>query len=133
MGRVRILLVGIAGVGVFMAGCGTLNMCSINEQLTNAHLALQAAETAGAKTMALVELQHAQDTLAIAKEAYTGRNFKRVLEFAKKSLLHAKLAQARSEQKYAEKKLAELKEEIKSREDTSSSFRFSTGRESEEP
>lgn len=133
MGRVGILLIGLAGVGIFMAGCGTLNMRSADKQLTNACLALQAAEAAGARAMAEVELRQARDMLAIAKEASVGRNFKRAWEFAEKALIHAKLAQARSEQKHAEEKLAELKEEIKTMEDTASPSRFSAGRESEEP
>ncbi len=134
MGRqARSLLIGLTGMGIFMAGCGTLNPRLTNEHLTNARLALETAEAAGAKTMAKVELRHAQDTLAIAKAAYAGRDFKRALKFAKKVLIYAKLAQVRSEQKYAEKKLAELKAEIKTREASSSSPQFPAGQESEEP
>jgi len=132
-GQVRLLLIGLAGTGIFMAGCGTLNMRLSNEQLTNTRLVWQAAEAAGAKTMAAVEYRHAQDTLAIAEKAYAGRNFKLALKFAKKALLYAQLAQTRSEQKSAEKKLAELKEEIETMDDASSAPRFSVGQESEEP
>ncbi|MCK5242691.1 hypothetical protein KAR34_09585, partial [bacterium] len=50
---------------------------------------------------------------AIAKDAYANEAFERSFDFAKKATIYALVAKARTEQKQAEQKLADLKGQLK--------------------
>jgi hypothetical protein len=84
------------------------------EQLTNARVAVEAAERVDAKTFSPENLRHAQDALAIAGDAYTGREFDRSFAFAKKATIYARVAKSQTEQKLAEEKLNGAREQLSS-------------------
>jgi len=102
----------IMGVFFLVSACGSIDTRATVEQLTNARVAVEAAEKMEAKTFAPTELRHAQDALAIAKDAYANEAFTRAFDFAKKATIYALVAKARTEQKKAEKKLAVLKDQL---------------------
>lgn len=117
------MLAGVALVSAgVLAGCGSLDTRSTVEQLTNARVAVEAAEKADAKTWAPEELRQAQDALAIARDAYANKIFERTFQFAKKATIYARVAKARTEQKTAENKLSSLKEQLTAVESQIQSF-----------
>jgi hypothetical protein len=89
---------------VISAGCGTVETQMTVEQLTNARVAVEAAERADAKKLSSENLRHAQDALAIANDAYAGKEVERAFAFAKRATIYARVAKAQSEQKQAEDK-----------------------------
>jgi hypothetical protein len=104
----------VLGFSLLLAGCGTLDTRTTVEQLTNARVAVEAAESADAKTFSPENLRHAQDALAIAGDAYTGREFERAFAFAKKATIYARVAKSQTEQKRAEDKLNGAREQLAS-------------------
>jgi|GEM_PF-6238278 len=94
------------------AGCAAMDTRQVVEQLTNARIAVEAAEKDDAKHYAEDVLRRAQDALAIAKDAYANKIFPRAFDFAKKATLYARVAKARTEQKKAEQRLAGLREQL---------------------
>jgi len=102
----------LAGVLLLAAGCGTVETRMTVEQLTNARIAVEAAERAGAKDLSPENLRHAQDALAIANDAYAGKEFERSFSFAKKATIYARVAKSQSEQKNAEELLQSAQKEL---------------------
>ncbi|MEW6516413.1 MAG: DUF4398 domain-containing protein [candidate division FCPU426 bacterium] len=96
----------------WVAGCGSVDTRSTVEQLTNARVAVETAEQAGAATYAAEDLRQAQDAKAIALDAYANKDFERTFQFAKKATIYARVAQAKTEQKAAEAKLNAVKEQV---------------------
>lgn len=105
-------LLGTALAVAVLAGCGSLDTRPTVEQLTNARVAVEAAEKADAKTHSPEELRQAQDALAIARDAYANKIFDRTFQFAKKATIYARVAKARTDQKTAENKLGSLKTQL---------------------
>jgi hypothetical protein len=87
---------------VVLVGCGTMETHTTVEQVTNARVAVAAAENADAKHLSPESLRRAQDALAIAGDAYTNREYERAFSFAKQATLYARVARAQSETKQAE-------------------------------
>jgi hypothetical protein len=104
----------VLGFSLLLAGCGTLDTRTTVEQLTNARVAVEAAERADAKTFSPENLRHAQDALAIAGDAYTGREFERAFAFAKKATIYARVAKSQTDQKRAEDKLNGARDQLAS-------------------
>ena len=104
----------VFGLCLLLAGCGTLDTRTTVEQLTNARVAVEAAEQADAKNFSPDNLRHAQDALAIASDAYSGREFERAFTFAKKATIYARVAKSQTEQKRAEEKLSGAQEQLNS-------------------
>lgn len=97
----RWLGIGMAAAAA-LAGCGTVETRFSVEQLTSARVAVESAEKADAKNLASEPLRHAQDALAIARDAYANQEYDRAFTFAKKATLYARVARSQSEQKQAE-------------------------------
>ncbi len=95
----------IFGLVLLLAGCGTLDTRMTVEQMTNARVAVEAAERADAKTFSPDSLRHAQDSLAIANDAYSNREFERAFTFSKKATIYARVAKTQTDQKRSEEKL----------------------------
>ncbi len=104
-----IITAGLIGPLLLAGGCGTVDTRLTVEQMTNARVAVESASKAGAKTHAPDTLRQAQDALAIASDAYANQAFDRAFDFGKKAITYALVAQARSEQKTAEQKLADIR------------------------
>jgi len=102
----------VLGLCLILTGCGSLDTRTTVEQLTNARVAVEAAERADAKTFSPDNLRHAQDALAIAGDAYTGREFDRAFAFAKKATIYARVAKSQTDQKRAEEKLNGAREQL---------------------
>jgi hypothetical protein len=102
----------VLGLSLLLAGCASLDTRTTVEQLTNARVAVEAAERADAKTFSPDNLRHAQDALAIAGDAYTGREFERAFAFAKKATIYARVAKSQTDQKRAEEKLNSAREQL---------------------
>jgi hypothetical protein len=102
----------VVGCLLILAGCASVDTRMTVEQLTNARVAVEAAEKDDAKIYAEDSLRRAQDALAIAKDAYNNQAFSRAFDFSKKATLYARIAKARTEQKKAEQRLAGLKEQL---------------------
>lgn len=105
-------ILGLLGLCLMPAGCGSMDTRTTVEQLTNARVAVEAAERADAKNFSADNLRHAQDALAIAGDAYTGREFDRAFTFAKKATIYARVAKSQTEQKLAEEKLKSSREQL---------------------
>lgn len=103
---------GLAACCFIILGCGTVDTRSTVEQLTNARVAVEAAEKMDAKTYAPGEMRHAQDALAIARDAYANEAFERSFNFSKEATIYALVASARTEQKKSRKKLTDLKGQL---------------------
>ncbi len=97
----RCLGIGLAAALV-LAGCGTVETRFTVEQLTNARVAVEAAEKVDAKNLSPEPLRRAQDALAIAGDAYTNGEYERAFAFAKKATLYARVASSQSQQEQAE-------------------------------
>ena len=100
------------GLCLLLAGCAAMDTRTTVEQLTNARVAVEAAERADAKTYSPDNLRHAQDALAIAGDAYTGREFERSFIFAKKATIYARVAKSQTDQKLTEEKLTASREQL---------------------
>jgi hypothetical protein len=102
-----------AGLALFLAaGCGSVDTRKTVEQLTNARVAVEAAANLEDKAHPSDDLRHAQDALAIAQDAYANKAFERAFGFAKKATLYALVAKALTDQRLAEQKLAQVKEQL---------------------
>ncbi len=102
----------ILGLCCLLAGCGTIDTRMTVEQMTNARVAVEAAERVDAKTFSPENLRHAQDALAIANDAYTNREFERAFAFSKKATIYARVAKTQTDQKRAEEKLTGAKDQL---------------------
>lgn len=109
--RISTLVVGSCAL-IAIAGCGTVDTRATVEQLTNARIAVEAAEKAEAKIFSEENLRQAQDALAIAKDAYANQAFERAFDFAKKATIYARVASAQTDFKRSEKKLNDLKAQL---------------------
>ncbi|MCD4813579.1 DUF4398 domain-containing protein [bacterium] len=99
-------------ISILSTGCGTVDTRSTVEQMTNARVAVETAEKMDAKAYASQDLRHAQDALAIARDAYANQAFERAFDFSKKATIYALVAKAKTEQKKSEEKLVEVKQQL---------------------
>jgi hypothetical protein len=103
---------GILGLCLLGAGCGSIDTRLTVEQMTNARVAVEAAESADAKTFSPDNLRHAQDALAIANDAYSNREFERAFSFSKKATMYARVAKSQTDQKRAETRLEGARDQL---------------------
>src|SRR4051812_23248823 len=96
-----------------LAGCGGVSEMTKTNVANSETAVLQAQQTVGNSENGALELQHAKDQLATAKDAVTAGNEKAASQSADQARLDAELAVAKSQSGSARKAADELTASIK--------------------
>lgn len=109
--RVQVLTPSIAmALGLAMAGCASTP--APYAQMTSAKVAIQEADSAGAGTLAPLELRNANKKLAEARQAFDGKQYDRARRLAEEAQVDAKLAETRARTAKAQQAVDELRDSI---------------------
>ena len=105
------LKIGFFIVVVILGGCSTYQLAPQqlpNETIANAKLAINKAEASRAQEFAWQELNKARKYLQQAQAAIPAEEYELAVRLAEKSLVEAKLAEAKAEYEIAQQALPEI-------------------------